>query len=96
MQYRKKVIHTEQQEEHQCPICDKVFNTKHGLDCHSRSVHGQRKFVCEICSIKLKRKSNLDRHYKLVHEIDIKKCYQEDLELHFATSVILKPFIKKT
>ena len=95
LQYHKKVIHTDQQEEHQCPSCDKIFNTKHGLNCHKRSVHGQRKFDCHKCSFKFKRQSNLNRHCKLVHEIDFKKCYQEDLDLHNCNQCDFKTIYKE-
>ena len=27
---------------HDCPVCDNVFYTKHGVDVHSRSVHNLR------------------------------------------------------
>ena len=55
---------------------------------------GNPRFVCEVCSIKFKRQSDLNKNHKLVHETDIKNCYQEDLDLHICNQCDFKPSYK--
>ena len=79
--------------QHQCPVCKKIFNTKGLCSRHIKSVHEKEKqYSCEHCEFKTFHAYSLTAHIQQVHEkYKPNKCdfcdeaffYKRDLEKHY-------------
>ena len=61
-----KQVH-EQQKNHQCDNCKKMFFTKNKLLKHVKIHTGQKDFSCKFCEKGFVQKINRDTHEKRVH-----------------------------
>ena len=50
-----------------CPVCEKTFATKYGMQLHQRIHTNERPFVCHVCSRSYSDPSNLIHHGRRVH-----------------------------
>ena len=62
----------EENANHACTECDKVFSTYWKLYGHKRAVHIIRVSVCSFCSKEFKNKDMCRQHERLVHECLLK------------------------
>ena len=87
--------------QHQCPICQKVFKTKHLLSRHLSVVHTEdRPYNCDTCDLKFKSMTNLKAH-QVMHtgekKFSCKICeklfsYKTSLLHHMKMHDNVKPF----
>ena len=76
--------------EHQCKICEKTYNSKYGLLKHIASKHEGIRYSCLQCSYKASHKGTLKEHVQFVHEgkgqdcpiCDTKHATKHHLKLH--------------
>ena len=55
--------------QHECPVCQKVFNTKGLCSRHIKSVHEKEKqYACKSCEFKTFHAYSLTAHVQQVHE----------------------------
>ena len=79
--------------QHECPVCQKIFNTKGLCSRHIKSVHEKEKqYACKSCEFKTFHAYSLTAHVQQVHEkYKPNKCdfceeaffYKRDLEKHY-------------
>ena len=79
--------------QHECPVCQKIFNTKGLCSRHIKSVHEKEKqYACKSCEFKTFHAYSLTAHIQQVHEkYKPNKCdfceeaffYKRDLEKHY-------------
>ncbi len=64
--HSNQVQPTENQVQHKCSVCPRVYSRKDSLKLHERNVHGASKLKCPGCSKVLSSKQALERH-SVVH-----------------------------
>ena len=72
-----------------CPICNKKFSDRPGLNRHSRIVHDKIKIAkCDICSQEFNTECSKKRHIESVHEGKIYGCDKCEKEFSYSASLL--------
>ncbi|XP_065581857.1 zinc finger protein ZFP2-like isoform X2 [Artemia franciscana] len=59
-----KKVHDTEDDSKRCPICFKIFKTKHNLGLHTRRHTGERHFRCSACLISFSRRDVFLKHMR--------------------------------
>ena len=72
-----------------CPICNKKFSDRPGLNRHSRIVHDKIKIAkCHLCSQEFNTECSKKRHIESVHEGKIYGCDKCEKEFSYSASLL--------
>ena len=63
----KKKLKTEENISHPCQNCDKIFQSKQGLNLHVRRIHKDTLITCEVCPKTFISKPDLSQHIQEAH-----------------------------
>ena len=70
----KLTVHSKEEPQIECELCDKLFLTKLQLYRHKVAHHQSKTFECEICGLKMATKGMLTSHMKCKHEVNEVEC----------------------
>ena len=72
-----------------CPICNKKFSDRPGLNRHSRIVHDKIKIAkCDLCLQEFNTECSKKRHIESVHEGKIYGCDKCEKEFSYSASLL--------